>query len=288
VSADLAALIPEILDPRSRLKSVGSSPPRRTAAANEVSRSCRVPKLAREIEVKIASKRQEWKEAYELVAMNYQACGYETPLASKMRFTPYHALPDTVTLIAKHAGRVVMTFSLVPDNTMLGLPLESIYKEEVRQLRRQRRRLAEVISLAADSDVKMREFRQIFVALIKLSIHYHLSRGGDTWVITVNPRHRDFYTKGLGFVELGPPRSYAAVLDQPAEAYYMDIELLKAQAPKMYHEVFDDPPPAEALVAPRMLPHMVRYLGARSSAASAEKIRETFNFDKYFSNPRRW
>jgi hypothetical protein len=63
---------------------------------------------------------------------------------------------------------------------------------------------------------------------------------------------------------------------------------LKAQAPKMYHEIFDDPPPGEALVAPRMQPQIVRYLAARSSAASAEKIRETFNFEKYFSNPRRW
>jgi hypothetical protein len=287
--ADLTGLIPEVLDPQSRLKGVGKFPQQRAAAAEkEASRSRRVARLARDIEVKIASKRQEWKEAYELVAMNYQACGYEAPHSSKVRFTPYHALPHTVTLVAKHAGRVVMTFTLVPDNTKLGLPLESIYKEEIKRLRQERRRMAEVISLAADGDVKMREFRQIFVALIKLSIHYHINHGGDTWVITVNPRHRDFYTKGLGFAPLGPPRSYAAVLDHPAEAYYMNEELLKSQAPKMYHEVFDDPPPGEALVAPRMPPQIVRYLGARSSAASAEKIRETFNFEKYFSNPRRW
>jgi hypothetical protein len=128
-------------------------------------------------------------------------------------------------------------------------------------------------------------------ALIKLSIHYHLSRGGDTWVITVNPRHRDFYTKALGFAPLGASgtsRTYAAVLEHPAEAYYLDVELLKSRAPKTYCEIFDDPPPGEALVAPRMLPQMVRYLQSQSTAASAEKIRETCNFDKYFRNPRRW
>jgi hypothetical protein len=112
-----------------------------------------VPGLKRDFRVKIAAERAEWKDAFQLVALNYQAVGYEAPLASKVRFTPYHALPDTVTFIAKHQGRVMMTFSLVPDNTMLGLPLQAIFDEEVNQLRRQRRRLAEVISLAADNDV---------------------------------------------------------------------------------------------------------------------------------------
>jgi hypothetical protein len=268
-------MIPELRDPQSRLQGHTAVPLRRRAAGDDVSRCSRVARIAREIEVKIATKRQEWKEAFELVARNYQACGYEAPLASKVRFTPYHALPDTVTFIAKHAGKVVMTFSLVPDNTVLGLPLESIYEDEVRQLRQKRRRLAEIISLAADREVSMREFRQVFVALIKLSFNYHISRGGDTWVITVNPRHRDFYTKAMGFAPLGPPRTYSAVLDHPAEAYYVDEELMKVRAPKMYHEIFDDPPPAEALVAPRMLPHLVRYLGEQSSAASAQTIRGT-------------
>jgi hypothetical protein len=282
-------LIPEILDPRSRLKGHPPAAARhRRADDRERLRQIRVPRLARDFEVKIASKREEWKEAFQLVARNYQACGYETPLASNLRFTPYHALPETVTLIARYEGRVVMTLSLVPDNTALGLPLESIYKEEVARLRRQRRRLAEVISLAADQEVTMREFRQVFVTLIKLSIHYHMSRGGDTWVITVNPRHRDFYTRGLGFAALGPPRTYSAVLDHPAEAYYMDIPLLEAQGPKMHREIFGEPVPAEALVAPPMLPHLVRYLGTQTSEASAQKIRETFDFDAYFKNRRRW
>jgi hypothetical protein len=287
-AADVASLTPQIRDLRARLKRVASITPRRLAAGSEVSRSIRVARVARETEIKIASKREEWKEAYALVAMNYQACGYEAPYSSKVRFTPYHALPDTVTFVAKRAERVVMTFSLVPDNTLLGLPLESIFKHEIKRLRRERRRLAEVISLAAHSDVQMREFRHIFVTMIKLMMHYHLSRGGDTWVITVNPRHRDFYTKALGYAPLGPARTYSAVLDHPAEGYYSDVELLKTQAPKMYHEIFGDPPPGEALVAPRMLPQIVRYLQSQSSDTSAEKIRETFNFDKYFSNPRRW
>jgi len=288
---DLAFSTPGVFDPLSGFgKSADPSTisPRRPADVSRRLRSIAVPRVARDFQVKIASNRDEWKQAFQLVARNYQACGYEAPLSSKVRFTPYHALPDTVTLVAKLGDRVAMTLTLVPDNTQLGLPLESIYGEDVKRLRRERRRLAEVISLAADKDVNMREFRQVFVTLIKLLIHYHMSRGGDTWVITVNPRHRDFYTKAMGFATLGPPRTYSAVEGHPAEAYYLDVELLKGKAPKMHREIFGEPVPGEVLIANKMLPHLVRYLGGQSSEASARMIRETFNFDKYFMNPRRW
>jgi hypothetical protein len=290
VETQLATFHPEILDPRSRLGGIPALPPTRVPRPGEKKdpRAIPVPGLERDIRVKIAADRAEWKDAFQLVALNYQARGYEAPLASKVRFTPYHALPDSVTFVATHQGRVLMTFTLVPDNTLLGLPLESIFGAEVKQLRRQRRRLAEVISLAGDSEVAPREFRSIFVTMIKLMMQYHVSHGGDTWVITVNPRHRDFYLKAMGFVSLGPPRLYPEVQDHPAEAYMLDVELMKANAPKMYDRIFGEPLPGDALVAPTMLPHMVRYLGSQTSKTAGEAIREVFDFDTVFRTPRRW
>ena len=151
--------------------------PYRLADAKKTPLSIRVPGVSRDLRVKIASERAEWRDAFQLVSSNYQARGYEEPLASKVRFTPFHALPDVVTLVAKLDDRVLATFSLVPDNTLLGLPLESIYGDEIKALRRSRRRVAEVTSFAADKDLGLREFRQVFVALIRLGMHYHLSQG---------------------------------------------------------------------------------------------------------------
>ena len=157
-----------------------------------------------------------------------------------------------VTLVAKLEGRVLATFSMVPDNTLLGLPLESIYGEEIKGLRRSRRRVAEVTSFAADKDLRLREFRQVFVALIRLCMQYHLSQGGDTWVITVNPRHRDFYTKAMGFVPLGPPRTYSSVQNHPAEGYWFDVETCCARsAPKMYGEIFGECAPRRGADRPQ-------------------------------------
>ena len=82
----------------------------------EVPRAAAVPGAGsrREIVVKIASEPDEWEQAFQLVAANYQERGYETTTDKPYRFTPYHALPDTTIFVAKHEGRVVATFSLVP------------------------------------------------------------------------------------------------------------------------------------------------------------------------------
>jgi hypothetical protein len=290
---DLARFLPQVPDLPARVAALPPLPGPMTGTApgkgRKVSpRALPVAGLSRDIRVKIASERAEWKDAFQLVASNYQACGYEVADAGAVRFTPYHALPDTVTFVAKHEGNVLMTMSLVPDNTRLGLPLEAIFGEEVRALRRQRRRMGEVISLAAAKELGMREFHRVFVALIRLMKQYHVSHGGDTWVITVNPKHRDFYTKALGYVPVGPSRPYGAVQGAPAEAYLVDMPLLKAGAPKMYQQLFAEWLPGDALVAPRMLPHMVRYLGGQSSKDSQQKIREVFDLDHFFSSPRRW
>jgi hypothetical protein len=274
--------------PRTDLEMPPVLVPFRVADAKKTPMSIRVPGVARDIRVKIASDRAEWRDAFQLVSCNYQARGYEEPFASKVRFTPFHALPDVVTLVAKLDGRVMATFSMVPDNTLLGLPLECIYGDEIKALRRSRRRVVEVTSFAAAKDLRLREFRPVFIALIKMCMQYHLSQGGDTWVITVNPRHRDFYTKAMGFVPIGPPRTYSSVQNHPAEGYWFDADLLRESSPKMYGEIFDEALPGEALIAPKMLSHVVRYLGDRSTKDARETIREVFDQDEFFASPRRW
>jgi hypothetical protein len=223
-----------------------------------------VPGLAREIRVRIATERGEREQAYVMLAASYRARGYEAPGRKPFRFTPYHALPETVTLIATDRDRVVATLSLVPDSDALGLPMEAIYGSEVAQLRKAGLRSAEAICLA-DVGLSIREFIRVFKALIKLAMQYHASRGGDCWVITVNPRHSGFYQKVLGFTPLGPQRSYPRVQDHPAEAYLLTTEAMAANAPAMYREVFETELPAAVLTAAVWSEQDVRYFGARST-----------------------
>jgi hypothetical protein len=243
--------------------------------------------IGRDIEVKIASGRDEWEEAYHLVAANYRARGYEVASAKPLRFTPYHTLPDTVTFVAKHAGHVVATFSIVPDNTLLGMPMESVYGAEVAALRQRGHRMAETTSLA-DTGLSVREFMQVFVALIKLAIQYHHTQGGNTYVITVNPRHKSFYAKVLGFQPLGPCRSYATVQDAPAEALWGDPAVVAANAPRMHEEIFGDPLPAQALIAPKMPRDLIRHFNNLSSQGDAQAVEEILAYRDHYGSPRRW
>ena len=234
--------------------------------------SFRVEGLTRNIHVKIASHRHEFAQAYELLAANYRARGYEAPGDKPFRFTPYHALPGTVTLVAlddDHA--VVATLTLVADSHALGLPMEAIYAGEIDRLRQAGLRPAEAISLA-DSGLSIREFVQVFKALIRLAMQYHASRGGDCWTITVNPRHSSFYQKVLGFAPLGPRRCYPSVQNHPAEAYLLTVSALRRQAPQMYGEVFGTPLPVAVLAPARWSEEHVRYFGARSSQLDAADL----------------
>jgi hypothetical protein len=246
-----------------------------------------VPGMSRPIEVKIASTRSEYEQAFQLLAARYQARGYEEPSAKLFRFTPYHVLPDTVTFVAKDGDEVVTTFSLVPDTTLLGLPMECIYGREVESLRREGRRIAEVTSLA-DRGLKTREFIRVFTALIALMKQYHVRQGGDTWVITVNPRHRSYYRKVLGYVPLGPRRTYPTVRDNPAEAFLLDVEMMMENAPAMFRTIFGEPLPDCALTAPTRPADHARYFGEQSTQTDRRMIAEITSVVEHFGSPPRW
>jgi hypothetical protein len=236
-----------------------------------------VPGLKRDTRVQIASQPAEWDAALKLVADNYRACGYEAPSNKPLRFTKYHALPETIVLVAKQEDEVVATYSMVFDNPLLGLPMESIYADEIALLRRQGRRLAEVTSLAV-SGLSQREFVQVFTTMIRLGVQYHNRRGGDTWVITINPHHRTFYCKAMGFQPLGECRSYPLVADAPAEAFFLDRQLMKTHAPKMHELAYGEWLPPQALTATPLTTEQAMAFAEQSSQtdqATVAQIRNT-------------
>lgn len=245
-----------------------------------------VPGISRDLRVKIASTRDEWEQAFQLVADAYQTRGYEETGAD-LRFTSYHALADTVVLVAKAGTEVVATFSLVPDNTLLGLPLEGLYRAEIQELRRQNRRVFETGSLA-DRNLGTREFMQVFLALMQLGWQLMRGQGADTTVITVNPRHSNFYSRLHGFLPLGPRRAYDKVQGHPAEAFYVDPHMMAARVPEMHQRMFGQELPAAALVAATMPEHLIYYFAARSSQTRLASVEQVLWNVKASGGVRRW
>jgi hypothetical protein len=243
--------------------------------------------VTRPIHVKFASTRAEWQAAFRLVADRYEKRGYECSAAAAYHFTAHHALPDTAVLIAKLADQVVATMTLVPDNTLLGLPLEDLYRLEVQQMRRQGRRLVETGSLA-ERGLTAREFRHVFPALMRLAWQHVAQQGSITAVIAVNPRHSDFYTRVHGFLPMGPRRAYYKVQGHPAEAFFLDPLTMAARVPDVYQQIFGVPLPSEALQAPRMPCDLIRYFAQRSSQTSLRVVDDVLHHVEMFGSPRRW
>ncbi len=246
-----------------------------------------MPGIARDIRVKVASERGECEQAFRLLADSYRARGYDAPGAPPYRFTPYHALPETAMLVAKHGERVVATLSLIPDTTLLGLPMESSYPDEIDRLRLQGRRLAEAGSLAG-AGLDQREFARVFRAMNQLLFQYHASQGGDSCVIAVHPRHRNFYRRAFGFVPVGERRAYSAVSDHPAEAYMLDLTSMEVHAPKAHREIFGEPLPEHVLAPAGWSPGLVRFFGDRSSQVDRETIEDILRAVERSGGLRRW
>jgi hypothetical protein len=177
--------------------------------------------------------------------------------------------------------------SLVADTSLLGLPMEVIYGTEVSELRREGRRLAEATSLA-DEGLTCSEFIRVFTEFIRIAIHYHLRQGGDSWVIAINPRHRSFYLKVLGFIPFGPRRSYPSVQGHPAEAFLLDVALMRANAPAMYETIFGASP-AESILCPSPWSRdSVLHLGRNSTQIDCRTVESLLLSVEHLGSEPRW
>jgi hypothetical protein len=257
-----------------------------TIIEHRLCRSFTVPGIARSIEVKIASEHKEWEQAFELLAETYKARGYEAADSNGLRFTPFHALPDTVTFVAKYQGNVIATLSLVLDNYVLGLPMECIYGEEIEDLRRCNRRIGEVTCLA-DKGLSLREFIPVFVSMMRILAQYTFRKGADTLVISVNPRHRNFYRKMLGFVPLGPWREYPSVQNHPAEAYLANMETLRGKA-GMFEQLFGEFLANDILESTPMPARFVCEFAASSTQADSLVIKNILEVVNRKTSMLRW
>lgn len=276
-----------IAEPCRRATETDRGPGRREASHGSGAGSVKVPNIGRDIQASIGREQAELEDAYRLLATNYRARGYEAPGSTPYRYTPYHALPGTATFVARHDRRVVATLTLVPDTELLGLPMECIYGAEVDRLRRKGRRLAEVTSLAVQG-LSLREFTQAFNTLIILAMQYHIRQGGDTWVMAVHPRHKNYYRKVLGCAPLGTRQSYPAVMDQPAEACVVDLELMRHSAPEMHRAVSGVPLADPVLSANGWSAERVRYFGSRSNTVDEGTIEAILHSVEKDGSPYRW
>jgi len=179
----------------------------------------------------VARKRSELEQAFSLVYAEYVAKKYiPQHYKSKLRISLYNCLPSTTTFVAKDGGKVVATVTLIPDS-LLGIPMDKIYKKELDAFRKRGLKIAEVSQLSIDSRLFPKKWFSMFnfeklifiFKLFKLVLDWALYNDKlDELCIAVNPRHQYLY-KFLGFEELGGLKYYGSVNRAPAIAKHLHL-----------------------------------------------------------------
>jgi hypothetical protein len=194
------------------------------------------------VDFRIASEYHEREAAFRLVYESYLPSGLVRANPFAMRILPQHLLPSTDLFVAEEAGHILSTVTLICDCEM-GLPMESVYPHEVRDLQRRGKKLGEVSCLASRPTTPLAQCLE----LLRLMVQTARYRGLDCVAVAVHPRHARFYKRYLAFKQVGSETLYPAVCDQPAGAMLLDFDRIDRERPENYERFFGDLLPAEKL-----------------------------------------
>jgi hypothetical protein len=220
-----------------------------------------------QVSIKVAATREERQGAFQLAYQSYFNAGLCASCNEGVRITPYQLLSTTDIIVAQLRGEVISTLSLVRDGE-LGLPLESIYPDEVKQRRDAGLKLAEV-SCLADRRRDASRFFDLFSELARVMIQMADRYGVDELLIAVHPRHARMYCRAMAFQQLGDNRDYPAVNGNPAVLLSLGMEYLKTERAEVWKRFAREPLP-ESIVRHRPLSAIDRQYFAQLARAAEE------------------
>ena len=169
------------------------------------------PKPSGEMEMKVTQSRTERTSAFRLVHQNYYRAGLTADNAMQMRVMKHHLADTTEILIAKQHDEVEFTVTLVRDGKY-GVPCESLFSNEIAQMRSSGIRIAEVSCVASKSGDENKKAKfELLDKMISLTIQVARFRGIDQLVLAVHPRHAKVYQRLFGCVIRTEVKDYEAV-----------------------------------------------------------------------------
>lgn len=189
----------------------------------------------------------ELKAAYALVYQEYLSRKLCVPNAENMFYNAYSFVPGSRTFLLRKDEKLLGTMCLVADSPM-GIPMETIFPEEIKSLRAQGKKIAEVGALALNSQhVNMKQYsfknfqKQAYLyKLYKTMFDY--ARASDKvtdFIIGCHPRH-EFLYKYLNFETISPAKAYHGANAAPAVLMKLSIPdayrhtMLLKEGPGMY------------------------------------------------------
>src|SRR5688572_8732702 len=148
-----------------------------------------------------------WSSVYEA----YRRIEIIDENAHKIHTSIHAASANSAVFIGQLAEQTKTTLTTIHDGEM-GLPLDSVFKAELDDLRKSGRRLSEV-GLFADRRAQISRSISALFNLMRFAFYYALRDDSATIVIGVHPHHVNFYERLFAFDTLTEIRRYPTVKD---------------------------------------------------------------------------
>ena len=184
---------------------------------------------------KVAECREERERAFRMIHDAYTHAGLMPSNFAGMRVTPYHLLPTTAVFLAVKDDEILCTLSLIGDGE-LGVPMESIYPNEIAALRDKGDYFGE-LSCLADRRQQSVQVLTVLTNLNGLVRQYAQYHDMDHLLIAVHPKHERVYRRFFGFRQFGCLKSYPSVGDRPAIAAIHDFARTEVERYPMYDQI---------------------------------------------------
>ncbi len=202
--------------------------------------------------MQVSQSRRDREQALALVHRVYNRSGLVDDNGHGMRVLKQHLSNQTKIIVAQKEGKVVYTVSLVGDGEY-GMPLESLFADEVQTMRNEGVRMAEISCLATDWDADDKRGRfDTFVQVISLLLQTARHHGIDRVLLAVHPRHAKVYERMFGCVRCSDVRDYASVKGNPAILCMHDFAMLDQTGYPLHEQIYSYKYSPEQMDGPAM------------------------------------
>ena len=170
--------------------------------------------------VQTARTLKDLESAFRLLQQRYSGIGLSQLAGPLLRIMPYHLRSSSQVFIAKVAGQVVGTVTLVC-NSKQGLPMSESFPDAIGNLVQTTNRIGEITSLAVDPEYESRG--EVFAQLTRLLTFFARNENLEYLTAVAHPRHAKFYQRAMGAELVSDEKSYAAVEGKPGVAIVWSV-----------------------------------------------------------------
>jgi len=187
------------------------------------------------VSVKPVLAREDLLEVLYLVHQRYVEVGIIDE-SSSLWTTPYHFLSETRFFATYLGNEGPLSVAAIVFDSPQGLPSDEIFSEELKNIRKRKRFLAEFFSLASLPKMKA---RNTLFYLFRMLYQYATFRGVTDIVIAIHPKHADFYERLLLFSRRGDRRKHPKFKGASFILEHLDLKKAKHR----YYKVYKNFPP---------------------------------------------